>query len=97
MYGTGVQGAAAPPPRPPPGPPAAPAPAPRPAAPPPFSDVGAATRFELQKPRLPPTQTPFRVVVLPIMIRPSALRGAGSLASRARASCCRCCWVAAVA
>jgi hypothetical protein len=55
-----------------PGPPVAPG----------FSDAGAATVLELQKPRLPPIHTPFSVAVLPTTICPSASRGAGWLTGR---------------
>ena len=39
----------------------------------------------LQKPSPPPTQTPLIVAVLPSTMRPSAVRGAGWLASLVRA------------
>ena len=50
-----------------------------------FRDEGGATVLELQKPRLPPTQTPLSVDVLPSTMRPSLVRGAGWL----RGACAR--------
>ena len=53
-----------------------------------LSDAGAATVLELQKPRLPPIQTPFSVVGVAEHDVPVGVRGAGWFASGLRAACC---------